>query len=178
VLPPISRLSKEQAMYMFLLGYTAKVAGTEMGVTEPQATFSACFGAPFMPLNPTVYAKMLGERIEKHGVRVWLLNTGWTGGSYGEGKRMSLPHTRALLHAALDGALDDVEMKTDPFFNLSIPTSCPNVPDDVLDPRKTWKDGAAYDKVAADLAKQFHENFRPYVELVSDAVRNAGPKAG
>lgn len=165
-------------MYWFLCGYTAKVAGTEMGVTEPTATFSACFGAPFMPLDPTVYAKMLGDKIEKHGVRVWLLNTGWTGGPYGTGDRMALPATRAMLHAALDGALDDVETVTDPIFGLEIPTSCPGVQPDLLDPRKTWKDGAAYDKKATDLAKRFHENFRPYVEKVSEAVRAAGPRVG
>jgi phosphoenolpyruvate carboxykinase (ATP) len=176
VLPPIAKLSKEQAMYWFLLGYTAKVAGTEMGVTEPTATFSACFGAPFMPLNPTVYAKMLGERIDEHGVRVWLLNTGWTGGPYGDGERMSLPHTRALLHAALDGALDDVTMRTDPHFGLEVPTTCAGVPDDILDPRATWKDKEAYDAKATALAALFVDGFSPYHDKVSDPVRNAGPK--
>src|SRR5690606_37798303 len=149
-----------QAMYWFLLGYTAKVAGTEMGVTEPTATFSACFGAPFMPLDPTVYAKMLGEKIEKHGVRVWLLNTGRSGGPYGVGERMSLPATRAMLHASLDGSLDDVATRVEPFFGLEVPTSCPKVDAALLDPKSTWKDGAAYDKKANELAKKFHENFR------------------
>jgi phosphoenolpyruvate carboxykinase (ATP) len=177
VLPPVSKLTKEQAMYWFLLGYTAKVAGTEMGVTEPEATFSACFGAPFMPLSPTVYAKMLGEKIEKHGVRVWLLNTGWTGGPYGVGDRMSLPHTRAMLNAALDGKLDDVEYKTDENFGLATPTSCPGVPDEILDPRNTWQDKDAFDKSAKDLAGRFVENFRPFAEKVSEPVLAAGPKA-
>lgn len=176
VLPPIAKLTKEQAMYWFLLGYTAKVAGTEMGVKEPTATFSTCFGAPFMPLRPTVYAKMLGEKIQKHGVRVWLLNTGWTGGPYGEGERMSLPHTRAMLHAALDGALDSVKTRVDPLFGLEVPLECPGVPAEILDPKNTWKDKAAYDQKAQDLAKKFVENFRPYAEHVEEAVRNAGPK--
>jgi phosphoenolpyruvate carboxykinase (ATP) len=175
VLPPVAKLSKEQAMYWFLLGYTAKVAGTEMGVTEPTPIFSTCFGAPFMPLEPTVYAKMLGEKIQKHGVRVWLLNTGWTGGPYGAGDRMSLPHTRAMLHAALDGALDGVETRVEPFFGLEVPTSCPGVPTEILDPRDTWQDKAAYDAKATDLAKRFHEGFRPYVEKVDDNVKSAGP---
>jgi len=175
VLPPVSKLTPEQAQYWFLAGYTAKVAGTEQGVTEPEATFSACFGAPFMPLNPTVYAKMLGERIEKHNVRVWLLNTGWTGGPYGTGERMSIKHTRAMLHAALDGGLDDVEYREDPYFGLQIPTSCPDVPDEVLDPKSTWADKDAYDAKAKHLAKAFHEAFGQYVEHVDDAVKNAGP---
>ena len=176
VLPPIAKLTKEQAMYMFLLGYTAKVAGTEMGVTEPEATFSACFGAPFMPLPPTTYAKMLGERIEKQNVRVWLLNTGWTGGPYGVGERMSLPHTRGLLNAALDGKLDDVEYREDKIFGLAVPTKCDGVPDDLLDPRNTWTDKDGYDKSALSLAKSFVENFKPYADQVEDSVVKAGPR--
>ncbi|MCP4504391.1 MAG: phosphoenolpyruvate carboxykinase (ATP) [Deltaproteobacteria bacterium] len=178
VLPPISKLTKEQAMYWFLAGYTAKVAGTEQGITEPEATFSACFGAPFMPLDPTVYAKMLGEKIEKHGVRVWLLNTGWTGGPYGVGERMSIKHTRSMLHAALDGKFDDVSYNKDPIFGLNVPASCPGVPDEVLDPKSTWSDQADYDAKAKGLAKSFHEAFAPYVENVhADVVKSGGPKA-
>lgn len=177
VLPPIAKLSKEQAMYLFLLGYTAKVAGTEMGVTEPEATFSTCFGAPFMPLDPTVYANMLGEKIDSHGVRVWLLNTGWSGGPYGEGERMSIAHTRAMLHAALDGGLDNVSYRTDPIFGLQVPESCPDVPSQILNPRDTWKDHAKYDDTATKLAKKFVENFAPYVEKVDASVRDAGPTA-
>ena len=177
VLPPIAKLTKEQAMYWFLLGYTAKVAGTEIGVKEPTATFSTCFGAPFMPLDPTVYAKMLGDKIEQHNVRVWLLNTGWTGGPYGEGERMSLPHTRAMLHAALDGQLDSVKLHLEPYFGLEVPESCPGVPTEILDPKHTWKDKDAYDKKARDLAKRFVDGFRPYAEKVPNEVLIAGPRA-
>jgi phosphoenolpyruvate carboxykinase (ATP) len=176
VLPPIAKLTKEQAMYWFLLGYTAKVAGTEMGVTEPQATFSACFGEPFMPRSPTVYAKLLGEKIAKHNVRVWLLNTGWTGGPYGVGERMSIKHTRALLHAALDGGLDDVKTIEDPIFGLQVPETCPDVPTDILTAKKTWKDPAAYDAKAKDLAKRFVEAFKRYESKVDDSVKAVGPK--
>src|SRR5207342_847253 len=148
VLPPIARLSPEAAMYHFLSGYTAKVAGTEKGVTEPKATFSACFGAPFLPLDPSRYAKMLGEKIARHDARVWLLNTGWTGGPYGVGSRMKIGYTRAMIRAVLSGALDAVSFEKDPVFNLDIPTSCPGVPDGVLTPRGTWGDGGAYDAQA------------------------------
>ncbi|HEY0109111.1 MAG TPA: phosphoenolpyruvate carboxykinase (ATP), partial [Fibrella sp.] len=159
VLPPISRLTPEQAMQYFLLGYTAKVAGTEMGVTEPQATFSACFGAAFMPLSPDTYARMLGQKIREHGTDVWLINTGWTGGGHGVGKRISLAYTRALIRAALSGALnpDQIPHQTHPVFGLSMPTTCPNVPDRLLDPRQTWADGAAYDEKATYLQQLFDE---------------------
>src|SRR5476651_480590 len=155
VLPPISRLTPEAAMYHFLSGYTAKVAGTEKGVTEPKATFSTCFGAPFLPLAPSRYARMLGEKIARHQARVWLVNTGWTGGAYGVGKRMKIAHTRAMIRAALSGALDSVAYGKDPIFNLDIPASCPDVPAEVLNPRNTWADGAAYDAQASKLARMF-----------------------
>ncbi len=176
VMPPIARLTPEQAMYHFLSGYTAKVAGTERGVTEPSATFSACFGAPFLPLPPGVYARMLGERIARHGVRVWLVNTGWTGGPYGTGSRMKLSYTRAMVRAALAGALDKVAYRKDPVFGVEIPGSVPDVPDAVLDPRSTWSDGAAYDAQARKLAGMFRENFKQFKD-VPDAVRDAGPAA-
>jgi len=176
VLPPIALLTPEQAMYHFLAGYTAKVAGTERGVTEPQATFSACFGAPFLPLHPGVYAKMLGERIATYGVRCWLVNTGWTGGPFREGHRMRLHHTRAMIHAALEGQLDHVATRTDPVFGLAVPTEVPGVPTEVLDPRGTWKDPAKYDEQAAKLAAMFRENFAKYADGVDEAVRQAGPR--
>ena len=163
VLPPISRLSPEQAMYHFLSGYTARVGGTEAGVNEPQATFSACFGAPFLPRKPGVYATMLGELMRRHRVDCWLVNTGWSGGPYGTGERMCLPHTRAMLRAALDG-LAGVPMRTHPLFGLAIPTRCPGVPDEVLDPRATWADGAAYDQAARAVAERFAANFPPVRE--------------
>jgi len=177
VLPPISRLTPEQAMYHFLSGYTAKVAGTEQGVTEPEATFSTCFGAPFMPLNPTVYAKLLGEKIAKHGVRVWLLNTGWSGGPYGVGSRMKLPYTRSMLNAALDGKLDSVRYARDAVFGVDVPAECPNVPSEVLTPRSTWKDASAYEAKARDLAGRFNANFKNYEEHVSADVRATAPNA-
>ena len=157
VLPPISRLTPEQAMDYFLLGYTAKVAGTEMGVTEPQATFSACFGAAFMPLHPTKYAALLGEKIRLLNTEVWLINTGWTGGGFGVGKRISLTHTRALIRAALTGALDPnmVTYQSHPVFGLAIPTSCPDAPATLLNPRDTWTDPAAYDQQAAHVWSLF-----------------------
>jgi len=176
VMPPIARLTPEQAMYHFLSGYTAKVAGTERGVTEPKATFSACFGAPFLPLPPSVYAEMLGELLAKHGVECWLVNTGWTGGPYGVGHRMKLDYTRAMVTAALSGALDDVETRIDPVFGLRIPVRVPGVPDEVLDPRSTWSDPAAYDAQAAQLAAMFRENFKKFEAQVSEAVRAAGPR--
>ncbi len=175
VMPPIARLSPERAMYHFLSGYTAKVAGTERGVTEPSATFSSCFGAPFLPLHPGVYAKMLGERIAKHQARVWLVNTGWTGGPYGVGARMKLGHTRAMVSAALSGALESVGYRPDPTFGFEVPTAVPGVPSQVLEPRSTWKDGAAYDAQAAKLANMFRENFKAFSAQVPAAVSAAGP---
>jgi len=177
VLPPIARLTPEQAMYHFLSGYTAKVAGTEKGVKEPTATFSTCFGAPFMALPPIVYAGLLGEKIAKHNVKVWLVNTGWSGGPYGVGHRMKIAHTRAMVHAALDGALDNVPTTPDPFFGVGIPQSCPNVPAEVLNPRNTWTDKAAYDAQAEKLAAMFTENFKTFAKDVPEAVRAAGPLA-
>jgi len=175
VLPPISRLTPEGAMYHFLSGYTAKVAGTEKGVTEPKATFSTCFGAPFLPLPPSRYARMLGEQIARHQSRVWLINTGWTGGAFGVGARMKIAHTRAMIRAALSGALDSVEYDKDKIFNLAIPTRCPDVPADVLQPRKTWANGADYDVQAAKLARMFVENFKAFEKGVTADVRAAGP---
>jgi phosphoenolpyruvate carboxykinase (ATP) len=175
VMPPIGRLTSDQAMYHFLSGYTAKVAGTERGVTEPSATFSACFGAPFLPLHPGVYAKMLGDRIARHGVRVWLVNTGWTGGPYGTGSRMKLSLTRAMLRAALSGNLDRVKFTRDPVFGFEVPTKVPDVPDEVLAPRRTWADPAAYDAQAAKLAAMFRENFEHYRDEVPASVAESGP---
>jgi phosphoenolpyruvate carboxykinase (ATP) len=176
VLPPISRLTADQAQYHFISGYTAKLAGTEIGVKEPQATFSACFGAPFMPRHPGEYAAMLAERLDHHGVRAWLVNTGWTGGPYGTGERMNIIHTRSMVRAALDGVLDDVPTVTDPIFGVEVPTTCPDVPAGVLQPRATWADGAAYDRQANALARMFVENFGAYADGVSEAVRAAGPR--
>ncbi len=176
VLPPVSKLTPEQAMYHFLSGYTAKVAGTEKGVTEPQATFSTCFGAPFMPIAPTVYATMLGERLAKHNVHAWLINTGWTGGPYGTGKRISIAHTRAIVRATLSGALARVATEADPLFGLQIPASVPGVPQEVLNPRSTWHDTAAYDTKARELAERFKKNFEQFASAVPPAVRAAGPK--
>jgi len=178
VLPPISRLSQAQAMYHFLSGYTAKVAGTERGVTEPTATFSACFGAPFMPLHPGVYAEMLGKRIEQHNAKVWLINTGWTGGGVGVGTRMKLAHTRRMVEAALSGELDDVETQEDPIFGVGIPVAVPGVPAEVLVPRNAWKDPAAYDAAAARLAEMFHKEFADFADGVSEEIRSAGPRRG
>jgi phosphoenolpyruvate carboxykinase (ATP) len=177
VLPPIARLTPQQAMYHFLSGYTAKVAGTERGVTEPQATFSACFGAPFLPLNPGTYARMLGERIARHGVRCWLVNTGWTGGPYGEGHRLKLAHTRAMVRAALDGRLNTVATRDDPVFGIGVPVAVPEVPTAVLDPKGTWVDAARFDAHAARLATMFRENFARFDEQVTADVRAAGPRA-
>src|SRR5580765_4853863 len=162
VLPPISRLTPDGAMYHFLSGYTAKVAGTEKGVTEPKATFSTCFGSPFLPLPPSRYAEMLGHRIDRHRSRVWLVNTGWTGGAYGTGKRMKIAYTRAMIDAVLSGALDEVAYERDPLFNIDVPKSCPDVPADVLNPKKTWADPAAYDAQAMKLANMFAENFKAF----------------
>ena len=178
VLPPISKLTPEQAMYHFVSGYTAKVAGTERGVTEPQATFSACFGAPFMAQLPSVYAELLGKKIAEHNSSVWLVNTGWTGGPYGVGSRMKIAYTRAMVNAALNGELDNVEYVTDPIFGVQVPTSCPNVPSEVLTPKNTWSDGDAYDAQARKLAGMFAENFKQFEADVSEAIKAAGPLVG
>jgi phosphoenolpyruvate carboxykinase (ATP) len=176
VLPPIAKLTPAQAMYHFLSGYTAKVAGTERGVTEPTATFSALFGAPFMALHPTVYADLFGDLIAKHDVDCWLVNTGWTGGPYGTGERIAIAYSRAVVRAALSGALRDVSYATDPIFGLQIPSRCPEVPEQVLQPRETWQDKAAYDATARKLAGLFTENFKEYADRASPEVRAAGPE--
>jgi phosphoenolpyruvate carboxykinase (ATP) len=167
VLPPIAKLTQEQAMYHFLSGYTAKVAGTEKGVTEPQATFSACFGAPFLTLHPSVYAELLGKKIAEHQVNVWLVNTGWTGGGYGTGSRMKIAYTRAMVNAALEGALEHIETETEPFFGLSVPTHVPGVPTEVLNPRNTWSDKAAYDVQARKVADMFRENYKKFSDTAA-----------
>ncbi len=176
VMPPIAKLTPEQAMYHFISGYTAKVAGTEAGVTEPQATFSACFGAPFMVLHPSRYAELLADKIRKHEVNCWLVNTGWSGGPYGVGKRMAIKYTRALLNAALDGSLNKVSYQTDPVFGVQVPTSCPGVPQEILQPRNTWSDKEAYDKKAQHLATLFVENFRQFEDKAPERVKEAGPR--
>jgi phosphoenolpyruvate carboxykinase (ATP) len=172
VMPPIAKLSAEQAMYHFLSGYTARVAGTEKGLSNaPEATFSTCFGAPFMPRHPAVYAKMLGARIREHGAQCWLVNTGWSGGTYGVGKRMPINHTRALLRAALDGRLAGAPVRQDPNFGMFVPESCPEVPDEVLDPRGTWSDKQAYDETARNLTRRFAANFAEFEPLVGNEVK-------
>ncbi len=176
VLPPISRLTPEQAMYYFLSGYTAKVAGTERGVTEPQATFSACFGDVFLVWHPTKYAEMLGERLRKYGSQVWLVNTGWSGGAYGVGNRMKLSYTRAMVRAALAGQIDGVATKTDPVFGLAVPETVPGVPTEVLHARETWADPAAYDEQAKKLAGMFRANFERFADRVSKEIQEAGPR--
>jgi len=176
VMPPIARLTPPQTMYHFLSGYTAKVAGTERGVTEPKETFSACFGAPFLPLHPDTYAELLGQKIARHGVQCWLVNTGWTGGRFGQGQRMRLSHTRAMVRAALAGKLDKVPNVSEPVFGLAVPRHVPGVPDDVLLPRTTWSDPAAYDAMAATLAGLFRANFKQFEDQVPAAVREAGPR--
>ncbi len=176
IMPPIARLNPEQAMYYFLSGYTAKLAGTERGVTEPEPNFSTCFASPFIPLPPMTYARLLGEKIQEHGSDVWLVNTGWTGGPYGTGERMSIQYTRAMVSAALDGSLSTVETRPDPIFGFGVPISCPGVPDDVLWPRNTWADGAAYDEAARNLAQRFHDNFNKFAAEVTEEVRAAGPR--
>ncbi len=178
VLPPISRLTVEQARYHFLSGYTAKVAGTERGIVEPKATFSACFGAPFMALNPTVYGKLLGEKMRKHEARCWLVNTGWTGGPYGVGKRIAIAHTRAMLNAALEGRLDDVPTREDENFGLRVPEACPDVPSRVLNPVSTWADRGAYQEKSRELADRFHENFKQFEADAPPEVAAAGPRIG
>ena len=177
VLPPISKLTPGQAMYQFISGYTAKVAGTELGVTEPKPTFSACFGAPFIPLHPGKYAKMLGEKMQEHKVNVWMINTGWTGGPYGTGSRMKLKYTRAMITAALEGKLNDVEFEADPIFGFGIPKDCPNVPDEVLNPINTWADKTAFKEKSKYLAGLFVKNFDKYADGVTEEVLAAAPKA-
>ena len=176
VLPPISKLTPAQAMYHFISGYTAKVAGTEDGVTEPEATFSNCFGAPFLPLHPTQYAEMLGELMQKYNTNVWLVNTGWTSGAYGVGYRIKLKNTRAMIEAALNGGLENVEYKKHETFGLKMPVSCPNVPDELLDPKNTWEHPASYDNMANHLAKLFIDNFKQFEDNASAEMLEAAPK--
>jgi phosphoenolpyruvate carboxykinase (ATP) len=176
VLPPISKLTPGQAMYHFISGYTAKVAGTETGITEPKPTFSACFGAPFLPLHPGKYAHMLGHKMQEHNVNVWMINTGWTGGPYGIGKRMKLSYTRAMITAALEGKLDNVASEESKVFGVAIPAECPGVPSEVLNPRETWQDKNAYDEKALFLGKLFVKNFEKYRDGVSGEILAAAPK--
>ena len=176
VLPPISKLTTGQAMYNFISGYTAKVAGTEMGITEPTTTFSACFGKAFLPLHPTKYAELLGEKLNKHKVNVWLLNTGWVGGSYGVGSRIKLSYTRALITAALTGKLDNTEYGKTNFFGLSFPKTCEGVPAELMDPRNSWSDKNAYDAKAKNLAEQFIKNFSQYASAANEEILAAAPK--
>ena len=176
VLPPISKLSEDAAMYQFVTGFTSKLAGTERGITEPQPTFSTCFGAPFMPLDPSVYAEMLGERLKKYNTQVFLVNTGWTGGPYGIGHRMNLKYTRAMITAALNGELDKVEYKHNELFNLEVPQSCPDVPSEIMNPRDTWADKAAYDEAAKNLAHEFYQNFTTKYPNMPKHIVDAGPK--
>jgi len=178
VMPPVARLTRDQAIYHFLSGYTAKVAGTEKGLgDEPQATFSACFGAPFMALPPTVYARLLGEKIDRHDVACWLVNTGWIGGAFGVGERVSIAATRAIIHAILEGNLEKVPMREDPVFKFAVPTECPDVPSDILDPRETWTNPKAYDDVARDLAARYRSNFEQFEEDVAPEVKASAPEA-
>ncbi|MGY6561921.1 MAG: phosphoenolpyruvate carboxykinase (ATP) [Luteibaculaceae bacterium] len=176
VLPPISKLTKGQAMYHFISGYTAKVAGTEAGITEPKVAFSACFGAPFMPLHPTEYAEMLGKKMEEGKVNVWLINTGWSGGGYGDGSRIKLKYTRNMITAALKGELDNIEYKTHRVFGLQMPSTCPNVPDEILHPRNTWADKNLYDVKANELAEKFNNNFKKFEEKANAELLEAAPK--
>ena len=175
VMPPIARLDPEQAMYYFLSGYTSKLAGTEKGITEPQTTFSACFGAPFLPLHPSIYAELLGNKIRKHGSQVWLINTGWTGGPYGVGSRIKLPYTRAMITAALKGELDQVEMRRDPNFCVDIPVEVPGVPKEVINPKSTWSDAESYDKKVRELTASFQENFSKFAGQVAPEIAFSGP---
>ncbi len=177
VLPPVSKLSSGQAMYHFISGYTAKVAGTEAGITEPQTTFSACFGAPFMPLHPTKYAEMLGLKMQEQNVNVWLINTGWSGGPYGVGERISLNYTRSMISAILNGDLENVKYNTHSVFGLKMPDSCPNVPADILNPKNTWKDKNKYDVKANKLADAFNKNFEQFSDNANDEILSAAPKA-
>ncbi len=176
VLPPLAKLTPAMAMYHFLSGYTAKLAGTEVGVTKPEATFSTCFGAPFMPLNPAVYAKMLGERLQQHNATCWLVNSGWSGGAYGEGNRMKIGITRALLTAAFSGKLANASFTPDPHFGVLVPNACPGVETEVLTPRHTWRDQAAYERTAQHLASLFHQNFEQYASAAGPEIANAGPR--
>lgn len=176
VLPPVSKLTPGQAAYHFISGYTAKVAGTEAGVNEPQPNFSACFGAPFMPLHPTKYAEMLSAKMKENGVNVWLINTGWTGGPYGVGSRMKLKYTRAMITAALEGKLNDVEFVNHDIFGLAVPQSCPDVPTEVLNPKNTWTDKAAYDTKAKELAQSFRENFKKFEEFANQEILDGAPR--
>jgi phosphoenolpyruvate carboxykinase (ATP) len=175
VLPPIAKLTPEQAMYHFLSGYTAKVAGTEVGVTEPEATFSTCFGAPFMPRHPSIYGNLLRQRIAQGGVDCWLVNTGWTGGPYGTGTRMPIKVTRALLTAALSGKLKEAEFRIDPNFGFEVPVAVEGVDAEILDPRATWDDHQAYDQAARGLADRFRRNFTQFVAHVGESIRAAAP---
>ena len=175
VFPPVSKLTAGQAMYQFISGYTAKIAGTEAGVIEPKSTFSACFGAPFLPLHPGKYAAMLGEKMKENKVNVWMINTGWSSGGYGVGKRMKLDYTRAMITAALEGKLDEVEFEEHPVFGMQIPTTCPDVPSEILNPRSTWANAAAYDEAAKKLALQFIQNFEKYAGGVTDEILAAAP---
>jgi phosphoenolpyruvate carboxykinase (ATP) len=175
VLPPISRLSPEQAMYHFLSGYTAKIAGTERGVNAPSPVFSACYGAPFMPRHPMRYAELLGQKLRQHQAQVWLINTGWSGGPYGTGKRIALGHTRAMVNAALDGSLNAIPTSREPFFGLMVPASCPGVPDEILSPRKTWPSGSDYDSQAQKLAALFRKNFEKFSDQTSPEIQAAAP---
>ena len=176
ILPPVSKLTPGQAMYQFISGYTAKVAGTEAGVTEPKSTFSACFGAPFLPLHPGFYAEMLGKKMKEHEVNVWMINTGWSGGPHGIGHRMKLPYTRAMITAALEGKLDQVEFEAHPVFGMLMPTSCPDVPAEILNPRNTWADKDSYDSKAKALGAEFINNFKKYASGVSEEILAAAPK--
>ena len=176
VLPPVAKLTSGQAMYHFISGYTAKVAGTEMGVTEPEATFSACFGAPFLVWHPTKYAELLAEKMEAQGVNVWLVNTGWSGGPYGVGKRMSIAHTRAIIDAINNGTLVESDFVPDEVFGLAMPTSCPGVPDEVLNPRNTWSEKSKYDEAARKLARDFHENFKKFSDIANKTILEAAPR--
>jgi len=175
ILPPLSKLTPEQAMYYFISGYTAKVAGTEEGIVEPKATFSACFGAPFMPLHPNTYAKLLGEKIEKHNVNVWLVNTGWTGGPYGIGSRISLKYTRAMITAVLENQMEDISYTNFATFNFKIPSFCPNVPNEILHPRNSWGDKEEYNTKREELAQMFIENFEQYKSMISEDIKSAAP---
>ena len=177
VLPPVSRLSPEQAMFHFLSGYTAKVAGTETGLKEPTATFSTCFGAPFMPRHPTVYASLLGDLMAEHRAHCWLINTGWSGGGYGVGERMKIAHTRAMVNAALDGRLAEAAASPDPNFGMLVPETCPDVPAEALNPKNTWSDKSAYDSVATELTRRFEDNFKRFEGQVDDKVKAAAIRA-
>ena len=176
VLPPIAKLNPEQAMYYFMSGYTSKVAGTERGITEPQATFSSCFGSPFLPLHPLAYANLLKEKIDKYHTRVFLINTGWQGGAYGAGKRISLKYTRLMVSAAMAGDLDNVDYESHPIFNIAVPTKCPGVPDTLLQPQNTWKDQADYRHTALRLAGMFHKNFAKFSGMPQEVI-DSGPFA-